>query len=109
MTIEHDADLTAQKNDEVNSINFGVGVTTRIRRIIARIMLEHGANVNAKNKDGLAPFGLALQSRLAQTLRAVVQHCAIPVATAATKTIEPGELKMWYHHYHVDLYLHLIY
>jgi len=49
MLIEHGADLTAQNNDgvtsDVNSINFGLGVTTRLCRI-ACIMLEHGANVN---------------------------------------------------------------
>jgi hypothetical protein len=54
--------LTAQNNDGVtpsfNSINLGLGVTTRLCRI-ARIMLENGANVNARDKNELAPFGLA--------------------------------------------------
>ena len=46
-------------------------------------MLEHGANVNVKNKNGLAPFGLGSQGRLQiaerivhALLHALVQHGA---------------------------------
>ena len=60
--IEHDADLTAQTNDRdtsgVNSINWGASALPR-NYAVTHIMLKHGANVSAKNKNGLAPFSLA--------------------------------------------------
>ena len=59
----------------VNSINFGLGVFTTLRRI-AHIMPERGANVNAGSKNGLDPFGLASQGRLAEVGRALVRHDA---------------------------------
>ena len=79
MFIEHGAGFTAQNNDgltsDVNSINFGLVVTARLRKI-ARIMPEHGANVNARSKNGSVPFGLASQGRLAEVGRALVRHDA---------------------------------
>ena len=78
MLIEHEAGLTVQNNDgvtsDVNSINFGLGVITTLRRI-AHIMPEHGANVNARSKNGLDPFGLASQGRLAEVGRACPARC----------------------------------
>jgi hypothetical protein len=38
---------------------------------IAHMMLKHGANVNAKNNNGLAPFGLASRGRRAEVVRAL--------------------------------------
>jgi hypothetical protein len=56
MLIEHGADLTTQNDVGVTSGVNSTGVITRLYRT-ARIMLELGANVNAKNKNRLAPFG----------------------------------------------------
>jgi ankyrin repeat protein len=49
-----------------------VPCTMRLRGI-ARIMPEHGGNVHCKNKNGLAPFGLASQGRLAEVIRVLAQ------------------------------------
>ena len=66
-------------------------------------MLEHGANINAKNKNGLSnPFGLASQGRLAEVRRALSSTVPIGPRLVATTIIEPGGKD-------VDLYLHLIY
>ena len=44
--------------------------------------LEHGADVNTQNKNGLTPFRLASQGRLAEVIRVLVQHGADSDATA---------------------------
>jgi hypothetical protein len=79
MDIEHGANLTAQNKDGVTS------------------------GVNAKNKNGLAPFGLPSQGRLAEVIQyaPLSTGSTVPILVATT-TIEPGTKVM-------DLYLHFIY
>jgi ankyrin repeat protein len=43
---------------------------------VAHMLLEHGADVNARNKNGLTPFVLALQRGLAEIIHVLVQHGA---------------------------------
>ena len=40
------------------------------------MLLEHGADVNARNKNGLTPFVLALQGGLGEIIQVLVQHGA---------------------------------
>jgi len=40
------------------------------------MLLEHGADVNARNKNGLTAFILALQRGLAEIIHVLVQHNA---------------------------------
>ena len=40
------------------------------------MLLEHGADVNARNKNGLTPFVLASQLGLAEITDVLVQHGA---------------------------------
>jgi hypothetical protein len=67
MDIEHGANLTAQNNDGVTS------------------------GVDAKNKNGLAPFGLPSQGRLAEVIQyaPLSTGSTVPILVATT-TIEPG-------------------
>ena len=43
---------------------------------IARMLLEHSADPNARNKNGLTPFVLALQGLLTEIIQVFVQHGA---------------------------------
>ena len=44
---------------------------------VARILLEHGANVTDKDDDGLTPLDLASQDgRLAEVVHVLIQHGA---------------------------------
>ena len=47
---------------------------------VARILLEHGADVNARNKKGSTPFHLASRGGLAEVTRVLLQHSADPSA-----------------------------
>ena len=43
---------------------------------VARILLAHGADANAKNMNGLTPVHLASQNGLTQLMRVLVEHGA---------------------------------
>jgi uncharacterized protein len=43
---------------------------------VAHMLLEHGADVNARNKNGLTPFVLASQRRLTKIIHVLVQRGA---------------------------------
>jgi ankyrin repeat protein len=40
------------------------------------MLLEHGADVSARNKNGLTPLVLTFRGRLAEIIHALVQHGA---------------------------------
>ena len=54
----------------------GPDLTTDLFGSCSYILLEHGADVNAQNKNGFTPSALAWQGGLAEVIHVLVQHGA---------------------------------
>jgi ankyrin repeat protein len=65
-------------------------VSPQERAEIAHMLLEHGADINAQNKNGLTPFVLALQLGREEITDVLVQHGADPGAHDYANCIHSG-------------------
>jgi ankyrin repeat protein len=84
MLIERSADVSVEGKDRKTPLH--LASTHSILTIpqqfadVARILLEHGANITAQDNNGLTPLDLASQDeRLAEVVHVLIQHGASPV------------------------------
>jgi ankyrin repeat protein len=83
MLVERSASLTTQTNHGSTPLHPLASAPPSLAELprqkyaeVVHMLLEHGADVNARNKNGLTPFVLASQGLLAEVKHVLVQHGA---------------------------------
>ncbi len=86
--IEYDADIHAEEWLRWTPLHWALNNHKDKDGFIVRLLLEHGANVNALTKGGLTPLHLASQSGVPEVVRLLLEHGAdIEAKQARGKTV----------------------